>query len=383
MRKNLYALISALAVSPCSLASAPAASFLDEMESEALVREIDKICGDSWCSGELNYRFNQLVCSSTECYFDIQAITRNDHGANQSRPYRCQFTGFQTASDLLRVEITSDGRTRYTYTDKLYDAVGHCINAEFPKRHPLVYLPKTSPCRDSLRKQPRFKSAAHSVYAEVFYELENKAQASAKVLNQMIEQYANQDSKCSLQYHMVFEDEINCEHVAGVSGICSLPTDLGRFIVIKDYVDGAAVLYIENSQKPASLGTLQAESLNVKLAQPEACYPELLNLNGKQGPQTPFNSSDHHSYFVSTKGLNASHDARKNAAKLVNRAVAHVEKTSGGSCQSKIGEVSIGKNACTTLGGLPICVLSGPNAGYYVVTGDRAGGAFVTFVRFD
>jgi hypothetical protein len=383
MRKILYGLTSFFFLAPFGLASTPAASYLTEAESQVLVREIDNICGDSWCSGDLNYGFDQLVCNSATCYFDIRAITRNDNGKNQSRSYRCPLPGFQKAADLLRVETTFDGQTRYTYTDKLYDAVGQCINEQIPSRHPVVYLPKASSCRESLRKQPRFKSAAHSVYAEIFYELENKAQASVKVLNEMIEQYASQDSNCSLQYHMAFEDQISCERVGGVSGICSLPTDLGRFIVIKDYVDSAAVLYIENTRKPSTLGTLQADSLKVKLAQPEACYPELLNLNGKQEAQTPFNSSDHHSYFVSAKNLNPLQDARRNAALLVNRAVAHVEKSSDGMCQSKIAEVTVTRDACTSLDGIPSCVLSGPNAGYYVVTGDKAGGAFVTFVRFD
>lgn len=382
MRKILYTLGTAVFLSLFGQASALASSYLTEIEAQAVVREIDSICGDSWCSGDLNYGFDRLLCNDTECYMDLRAITRNDNGANQSRSYRCELQGFQSAADLLLVESNFDGFKRLTYTSKLYEAVGTCINEKIPNRHPVAYVPKASACRDALRGQPRFKSAAHSVYAEVFYELENKAQASARVLNQMVEQYAGKDSSCSLEYQMLFEDEISCDRVGGLNVICSVPTDLGRFLVIKDYVDGAAVIYIEGTQKNATLGTLKADTISVKLANPEGCYTKLLNLDGKQKPQEPFNSSDHHSYFVSARNLNSNQDARSNAAQLINRTVSSVEK-SAGSCKVQTAVANFGKNVCKTLGGIPTCVLAPANAGYYVVTKDAADGAFVTFVRFD
>ncbi len=383
MTKFYSFLIGLLGATSLGWASTPAnPSFLTAQESEAVVREIDSICGDSWCSGDLNYRFDQLVCNSAECYFDIQVITRNDPAAGQSRPYRCQLNDFHSASDLVRVDSIA-GEIFYRYTDKLYDAVSQCISAEVPVRHPVIYLPKSSACRDSLRKQPRFKSAAHSVYAEVFYELENKKQASARVLTQMVEQYAGQSANCTLEYYMAFEDEVLCERVAGQREICSLPTDLGHFVVIRDYVDSAAVIYIENSKKTPQLGSFSNDDVTVKLAQPEACYTELLNLDGKQSAQTPFASSDHRSYFVSAKGMNLKQDARKNAAQLVNRAVAGLEKIPGGTCKAPSATLAVSSNACRTLGGVDVCVFSQLNSGYFVVTPDAADGAFVTFIRFD
>lgn len=382
MRKILNTLGTAALLLSFGQAFAQTPSYLTETEAQAVVSELDNICGDSWCAGDLNYGFDRLLCHNNECYLDLRAITRNDSGANQSRSYRCELKGFQSAADLLLVESNFDGSKRLTYTSKLYDAVGECINEKIPAQHPLAYVPKASACRDPLRGQPRFKSAAHSVYAEIFYELENKAQASARVLNQMVEQYTNKDSSCSLQYQMLFEDEISCERVGGLNVICSVPTDLGRFLVIKDYVDGAAVIYIEDTQKNAALGTLKAEKVSAKLANPEGCYTELLNLDGKQKPQAPFNSSDHHSYFVSAKNLNANQDARSNAAQLINRAVSSVEK-SAGSCKAQTALATFDRTACKTLGGIQTCVLAPANAGYYVVTKDAADGAFVTFIRFD
>lgn len=382
MVKILHFLSAAALLLPFGHASAQTPTYLTETEARAVVTEIDSICGDSWCSGDLNYGFDRLLCKDNECYMDLRAITRNDNGANQSRPYRCELKGFQSASDLLLVETRFDGVQRLTYTSKLYDAVGECINTGIPMVHPVAYVPKASSCRDSLRVQPRFKSSAHSVYAEIFHELENKAQASAQVLTQMVEQYASKDSSCSLQYHMVFEDEISCDRVGGVNVICSVPTDLGRFVVIKDYVDGAAVVYSKGMQKSASLGSLKADNLGVNLANPQGCYTELLNLDGKQKQQEPHNISDHRSYYVSTKDLNSKQDARSNAAQLINRAVSAVEK-SAGTCKTQTAPATFGKDACKVLGGIQTCVLAPANAGYYVVTKDSADGAFVTFVRFD
>jgi hypothetical protein len=365
-----------------SFAGGQTKSFLNDGETQALIHEIDTVCGDTWCAGDLNYRFDGLVCHEAECYLDIQVITRNEGGANQSRPFRCELKGFQSAQDLLRVEAGFDGQKRYTYTDKLYDAVGQCLNVDVPQKYSVVYLPQASACRDSLRRKPQYTSAAHSVYAEIFYELEDKAQAAAQVLNEMVERYAAKDGNCSLQYHMAFADEISCERVGGQREICSLPTDLGRFIVLRDWVDSAAVLYIENAAQEASLGTLEADVLPVKLARAENCYTELLNLDGKQDDQMPFAAMDHRSYFVSAKGLNLSRDARFNAAELVNRVVSTVARKSG-SCQMTTDVMDVSKNACTRLGEVELCVLGGRTAGYFVVARDEAGGAFVTFVRFD
>ena len=133
---------------------------------------------------------------------------------------------------------------------------------------------------------------------------------------------------------------------------------------------------------PFALIFTKADKQSVKLAGPDSCYTELLNLDGKQKPQEPFNSSDHHSYYVSAKDLNSKQDARNNAAQLINRAVSAVEK-SAGTCKVQTASATFGKDVCKVLGGIQTCVLTPANAGYYVVTKDTADGAFVTFVRFD
>ncbi|WP_218109769.1 hypothetical protein [Oligoflexus tunisiensis] len=86
---------------------------------------------------------------------------------------------------------------------------------------------------------------------------------------------------------------------------------------------------------------------------------------------------------MKARPLNSSHDVRYNAVQLVNRVVSAVAKKSGGSCRLTADVMSIQKSSCASLGGVDLCVLGGRTAGYYVVTADSAGGAFVTFIRFD
>jgi hypothetical protein len=241
---------------------------------------------------------------------------------------------------------------------------------------PVVYLPKSSACLNSLRPNPSYKSASHSAYADVFHGINDKAEASAEVLNQMVKAYAEMDASCSLQYYAALKDEVSCDRF-GMSTVCSLPTDLGRFVLIKDMVDSAAVIYIEGSEKDAKLGTFSSESLHVPVAQPEECYLELLDLGDDQYPETPFDSSDHHTYYLDTKNLDRGDDARKNAALLVNAVL------EGRQCKYKIADQRLENDACRNLGGIDICVIAPQRAGYFIITKDTSEGAFVSFLRYD
>lgn len=53
--------LTALAMSP---AHAATAEFLSAKQKKAVLRAVDNICGDTWCEGDYNFRFNKLFCSS-------------------------------------------------------------------------------------------------------------------------------------------------------------------------------------------------------------------------------------------------------------------------------------------------------------------------------
>ncbi|HYX32454.1 MAG TPA: hypothetical protein VE954_05025 [Oligoflexus sp.] len=350
-------------------------SFLNETETANLVHEIDNVCGDSWCAGDVNYRFEKLVCQPSECYFDVSLWPRNEGNEQDRRQYRCELKGFTSRNDLLRDA---------TYSDKLYDAVSSCIQNEITVKFPLIYVPMASSCLNSLLQKPYYASAAHSAYTDVFHETPDAAQASSQTLGQMIEAYAKTDSSCSLQWYAAFKDTALCERIAGLGAVCSLATDQGRYVVLKDYVDGAAVIYSTQKSSIFSLGQLKPEALTVRVPDPGLCYTELLNFDGKQKPSTPSSSLDHRSYYVSAQGLSLKSDARSNAAELITRTVTSLHKQSPKSCKLKSTSVNLPANVCKNMAGVDVCVIaSTQTGGYYIVTKADANGAFVTFVRYD
>jgi|GEM_PF-2933379 hypothetical protein len=362
-----------------------AQSYLTAEESKQVVVEIDSICGDTWCSGDLNYLFERLECGPTACYFDVRAEIRDESDlggvANRnSRPYRCQLEGFQSRSDLIDTRARS-----LTYSRKLYEAIGRCLNEQLAAAFPVIYLPEVKSCRTSIEQKTSFQSAAHSAYAEVFYEQQDSIRAAAQTVSDMVQAYAKTDSSCQFSYAMAFRDQAECTIIKSKQ-VCSLPASEGQFLVLKDYVDGAAVLYFKKQRNPSpALGKAGQRPTKVKLADSSMCYTELLNLGDSQQAAKPFASLDHRSYFVSTKNLKSSEDARINAVRLVNSVIRGLNRSSPQTCSYQEQTVSLDAKACEKIGGRDVCLIAGQSStsGYFIVSKDDAAGAFVSFIRFD
>jgi len=358
-------------------------SFLSAQDSRQLVQAIDSICGDTWCAGDLNYLFDKLECGPDACFFDVRAEIRNTTNDGQltsrdSRPFRCQLNGFASRSDLV-----DESGFRLTYSAKLYEAMGECLYYQLGPAHPVVYLPEVKSCRSSIEQKPYYQSAAHSVYAEVFYEL-NAVDAAVQTLSDLVSSYSKTDSSCSLTYYMAFRDRVQCQSINS-KALCSLPASEGQFLIVKDYVDSAAVLYFKDAAKVTPvLGQVGTKGVTTKLADSALCYSDLLNLNGTQPVAQPFAASDHRSYFVSTKNLRLSQDARLNASLLVNSVVRNLSRSAAKTCTYQEKTITLDNSACQKIGGRDVCLVSSENSGgYFIVSKDNAAGAFVTFVRFD
>lgn len=363
---------------------APSQSFLTPKESVQLVQEIDGICHDSWCRGDLNYLFDQLECGPQACFFDVRAEIRptdsdGESASRESRPFRCELKGFASRSDLV-----NESGTKLTYSSRLYEAVGTCLLHELSSAHPIVYFPDVKSCRASIEQQPFLAGSAHSTQAEAFYELEDPVEAAAQTLNDMITAYSRSDSSCRLTYDMAFRDQVPCLSL-NAKALCSFPGSEGQFLLIKDDVDSAAVLYFKGRTKSGSvLGLAGANPLSAQLVDSSLCYTELLNLNGTQAAAKPQASFDHRSYFMSTKNLRSTDDARLNASLLVNEVVRNLGRAAEETCEYQEKTVTLDSTTCQKIGDRDVCLLSNENiGGYFIVSKDNASGAFVTFVRFD
>jgi hypothetical protein len=386
MQRLLIALlfVSFGATGPLTLADIKARSFLAPEESKQLLEAIDSTCDDTWCSGDLNYLFDQIACGEDACYLDVRAEIRNFDAAGEinsrdSRSYRCQLQGFESRADLVQ-----ESAQTLSYSLKLYEAVGSCLTSELAAAHPVLYLPEVKSCRSSLEQKSYFQSAAHSAYAEVFYEQPDSIQAAAQTLNDMVQAYTKTDPSCRFSYFMAFRDQANCQRI-NAKQVCYLPASEGQFLVLKDYVDSAAVLYFKKQKNPnPTLGKLSSQTIRVQLANNALCYTELLNLNGHQAPAQPFASSDHRSYFLSTKNLKLDTDARINATILVNSLIRKLSRNSPLACLYQEQSISLDDSACQKIGGRDVCLIAGGNTGgYFLVSKDDASGAYVSFIRFD
>jgi hypothetical protein len=108
---------------------------LSEADERAVLREIDNICGDTWCEGEFDYSFKKLDCrrSTRSCSFQFDYIYRiYEQGSGRVSmrlgfPTTCKFENILSGDELVD---RSHGRT--TYSDRLYNLVNDCINSNEP-----------------------------------------------------------------------------------------------------------------------------------------------------------------------------------------------------------------------------------------------------------
>lgn len=81
---------------------------------------IDNICGDTWCEGEFNYRFNHIefLAASNHTLLKFE-IMINDEKRFKTQ---CKIQGFSNFK-----EITDIVHNRPKITDEFYDELNKCI----------------------------------------------------------------------------------------------------------------------------------------------------------------------------------------------------------------------------------------------------------------
>ncbi len=117
-----------LALFGLSLTQVTLANDLSATQAQALLTEIDNICGDTWCEGDFNFSFNSLVCDFTkgECTLDYEFIdyyfdANWDITGEVRTPASCTF-------EANSLEHISENRTwGLSYSDYLYETVTDCI----------------------------------------------------------------------------------------------------------------------------------------------------------------------------------------------------------------------------------------------------------------
>ncbi len=99
------------------------ADFLSTTERKNIVRMIDNVCGDTWCEGDFNYRFNDFACDKTThvCELNFQFIREEDEKSKTySTEQICRFENIKEIAQIVE--------SKFSLTDDFYSSVNDCIN---------------------------------------------------------------------------------------------------------------------------------------------------------------------------------------------------------------------------------------------------------------
>lgn len=110
-------------------------TLIDQQESRVL-REIDNMCGDSWCEGEFNYDFDSLECNAetNSCVLTFSLLLiewsedKGDHLVDKFDT-SCIVKGYTKFDEMI--EISRQGWDQLK-TD-FYEVISECVTEEEDK----------------------------------------------------------------------------------------------------------------------------------------------------------------------------------------------------------------------------------------------------------
>ena len=84
-------------------ASPPPSDFLSSSQQASIVRAIDNICGDTWCEGDYDFKFNAFNCNSKSavCELSFQLVDRSAEQALYSKKQVCSFGGMKSYQQIM------------------------------------------------------------------------------------------------------------------------------------------------------------------------------------------------------------------------------------------------------------------------------------------
>lgn len=106
-----------------SLTAFTSERLLTPAQEKKVLRTIDDLCGDTWCEGDYNFRFNSFTCEKTTstCELNFQFIKTDDEGEKEtySPEQVCRFENIKKFQQLM------DGQ--WSLNEDFYSAVSECI----------------------------------------------------------------------------------------------------------------------------------------------------------------------------------------------------------------------------------------------------------------
>ncbi|MCL1126001.1 hypothetical protein [Shewanella surugensis] len=222
-----------------------------------------------------------------------------------------------------------------------------------------IDVPVFSQCDTELTQSNTRDSQVYNLYSDFYYEYNDPREYALVALEKLTSQFAASNSICQ-QYTQASLDDIHCEAQIGGTEICSLESDTGDFVIVKDYVDASNIILSKHNDDiwPA----IHSENDNAPLyvPNPGSCYDGLL-----QG------GMDSQAYLVDASSYRYFGDFRYVLARTTRDTVKEIANRND-YCYYQTTAESAANMQCSILSsGTQYCSLPNTNAGYFVfVTGE-------------
>jgi hypothetical protein len=101
---------------------------LSVQERKIVVHAIDNICGDTWCEGEYNFKFNDFTCDKMTHACELNFLfIKSDEGRNDNRKVET-FSPVQTCIFKNIMNFNDVMENQYSLNEKFYESLSDCIS---------------------------------------------------------------------------------------------------------------------------------------------------------------------------------------------------------------------------------------------------------------
>jgi hypothetical protein len=120
---------------PVAHAASAAGNDLTAAQQAQALHDIDNLCGDTWCDGDYNFRFDTLTCNFTtgNCTIAIEVTYPNDGADNAPwYPRSCALTGFHAYTDMVTVLTPTFSQVTDALNNEMFDCTQN-VEPTIPK----------------------------------------------------------------------------------------------------------------------------------------------------------------------------------------------------------------------------------------------------------
>ncbi|WP_299495363.1 hypothetical protein [uncultured Shewanella sp.] len=234
-----------------------------------------------------------------------------------------------------------------------------------------VDVPVFSQCNTELAQSNTRDTQVYNVFSDFYYEYNDPKEYAVAALKELTHQFAETDSICQ-QYTQASLDDIQCETQIGGTNICTLESDTGDFVIVKDYVDASNIVLSkhDNAVWPSIHNSHDSEVLYVP--NPGHCYDGLL-----QG------GMDSQAYLVDASSYRYFGDFRYVLARTTRDTVKEIANRND-YCYYRTTDEPASSMQCSMLtSGTQYCSLPNTNAGYFVFVTGADHSVHMIFNRWD